>query len=68
MLVMKTIGVSEYVKNRLDALKDRNGHTSMDSLLRNLISIQCMGTKCIWYWNCMKYGCPKFKEIEEAEE
>lgn len=63
---MKTIGVSESVKNRLDALKVRNGHTSMDSLIRNLISTPCKGTKCILYWNCIEYGCPKF--IETAEK
>ncbi len=64
---MKTIGVSEEVKNRLDALKDRNGHTSMDSLFRSFISTPCKGTSCIWYWNCVEFGCPKFKEkIEEV--
>ncbi|GAF85416.1 unnamed protein product, partial [marine sediment metagenome] len=59
---MKTIGVSEFVKNKLDAMKERNGHTSMDSLLRNLISNPCKGTKCVFYLNCVEYGCPKFKE------
>lgn len=62
---MKTIGVSEYVKKRLDALKELNGHTSMDSLLRSLISSPCKGTSCAWYWNCVEYGCPTFKEKEE---
>jgi len=33
-----TIGVSRYVKDQLDALKKRNGHTSMDSLMRAMIS------------------------------
>ena len=68
---MKTIGVSEEVKNQLDALKDRNGHTSMDSLMRYFLAldkgIPCKGEKCIWYWNCMEYGCPKFKEREKEE-
>ncbi len=68
---MKTIGVSEEVKNQLDALKDRNGHTSMDSLMRYFLAldkgIPCKGEKCTWYWNCMEYGCPKFKESEEEE-
>ncbi len=63
---MKTIGVTEHVKKRLDALKERNGHTSMDSLLRSLISNPCKGTSCAWYWNCVKYGCPQFKEKEET--
>ena len=65
---MKTIGVSEEVKKQLDALKDRNGHTSMDSVMRYFLSLEkgipCKGEKCIWYWNCMEYGCPKFKEKE----
>ncbi len=63
---MKTLGVSEEVKNRLDALKDRNGHTSMDSLLRSFISTPCKGTSCVLYWNCVEYGCPNFKEKTEA--
>jgi len=62
---MKTLGVSEEVKNRLDALKDRNGHTSMDSMLRSLISTPCKGNSCVWYWNCMEYGCSNFKEKTE---
>ena len=33
-----TIWVSKYVKDRLDSLKIRNGHTSMDSLMRAMIS------------------------------
>jgi len=68
---MKTIGVSEEVKNRLDALKDRNGHTSMDSLMRYFLSLEkgipCKGEKCVWYWNCMEYGCQKFKEKTEGK-
>ncbi len=62
---MKSLGVSEEVKNRLDELKDRNGHTSMDSLLRALMSTPCKGTDCILYWNCMEFGCPKFSEKTE---
>lgn len=33
-----TIQVSEYVKERLDKIKRRNGHTSMDSVLRYLLN------------------------------
>jgi len=66
---MKSIGVSEEVKNGLDALKDRNGHTSLDSLLRSLISTPCKGTSCVWYWNCVEFGCSTFKEkIKEIKE
>lgn len=62
---MRTIGVSDFVKNKLDSMKTRNGHTSMDSLLRNLISNPCKGTKCIGYGNCIEFGCSNFKEETE---
>jgi len=32
-----TIWVSEYVKKRLDEIKERNGHKSYDSVLRYLL-------------------------------
>lgn len=57
---MPQIRVSEQVKKQLDEIKGRNGHTSHDSILRSLLSSPCKGTECSWYWNCMKYGCPKF--------
>lgn len=57
--------VSEQVKEKLDSLKERNGHTSMDSLIRGLISNPCKGARCVWYWNCVEYGCPNFKEKTE---
>ncbi len=63
---MGQIRVSDQVKEQLESVKERNGHTSMDSLLRALMSTPCKGTECIWYWNCMEYGCPKFKEKTEA--
>ncbi len=63
---MPQIRVSDQLKDELESLKERNGHTSMDSLIRALISIPCKGTSCTWYWNCMEYGCPKFKEKEET--
>jgi len=58
------VKVSNQIKDQLDSLKKRNGHTSMDSVIRTLFSSPCKGISCIWYWNCMKYGCPKFKEKE----
>lgn len=65
-----TIQVSDHVKAQLDEIKERNGHTSMDSVVRFLISegarSRCKGEKCTWYWNCEKYGCPGFKEKEEG--
>ena len=33
-----TIQVSDYVKERLDKIKKRNGHTSYDSVLRYLLT------------------------------
>jgi len=33
-----TVQVSEYVKKILDGIKMRNGHTSMDSVIRHLIN------------------------------
>ena len=63
---MGQIRVSDQVKEQLESVKERNGHTSMDSLLRALMSTPCKGTECIWYWNCIEYGCPKFKEKTEA--
>jgi len=55
-----TIQVSRQVKSQLDEVKDRNGHTTYDSVIRSLLAIPCKGTECAWYWNCVKYGCPKF--------
>lgn len=34
---MPVIKVSEYVKERLDSIKSRNGHTSLDSVIRYLL-------------------------------
>jgi len=33
-----TIQVSAYVKEKLDAIKKRNGHSSQDSVLRYLLN------------------------------
>lgn len=33
-----TIQVSQFVKEKLDRIKERNGHTSMDSVLRYLLN------------------------------
>jgi len=63
---MPQIRISDQLKEKLESLKKRNGHTSMDSLIRGLISNPCKGTSCVWYWNCVEYGCPKFKEKEET--
>jgi len=37
-MVLKNIGVSEYVKDRLESIKKRNGHTSFDSVIRYLLT------------------------------
>ena len=67
---MPQIRVSEQVKKQLDEIKGRNGHTSHDSVMRFLLSeaehSRCKGTQCVWYWNCEKYGCPRFKKKEES--
>jgi len=52
-----TIWVSEYVKKRLDEIKERNGHKSYDSVLRDtnpttLFCVTCWrelerGEKCV---------------------
>lgn len=42
-----TIQVSKYVKKKLDEIKERNGHSSMDSTIRSLIN-EC--EKQIAYW------------------
>lgn len=34
---MATIGVSDELKDELEAIKDRNGHTSYDSVIRELV-------------------------------
>jgi hypothetical protein len=34
---MPTVQVSEYVKDELDGLKDKKGHTSYDSAIRELM-------------------------------
>jgi len=34
---MKTIGLSDQVKERLIEIKERDGHTSFDSVLRYLL-------------------------------
>jgi len=64
-----TIWVSKHVKDLVDEVKKRNGHKTHDSLIRYFLALDkgvpCKGEKCIWYWNCMEYGCPKFKEKEE---
>jgi len=39
-MVLKTIGISEYVKGKLDDLKRRYGHTSYDSVLRYLLILE----------------------------
>ncbi|MBA7492765.1 hypothetical protein ES702_03315 [subsurface metagenome] len=64
---MPQIRLSDQLKEELDSLKKRNGHKSHDSLIRALISNPCKGTRCIWYWNCMEYGCPTFKEKTEEK-
>ena len=65
-----TIWISKKVKRQLEEVKKRNGHKTYDSLLRHLLAVKkgvpCKGEKCVWYWNCMKYGCPKFKAKEEG--
>ncbi|MBA7491929.1 hypothetical protein ES702_02477 [subsurface metagenome] len=33
-----TIQISKHVKKTLDEIKDRNGHTSMDSVIRHLLT------------------------------
>ena len=35
---MKTVGVSNHVKEKLDNIKKRNGHTSLDSVMRYLLN------------------------------
>lgn len=66
-----TIWLTKHVKGQIDSIKERNGHKTYDSLLRHLLAVEkgipCKGEKCTWYWNCMEYGCPKFKEREEKE-
>jgi len=65
-----TIWISKKVKQQLDDIKERNAHKTYDSLIRYFLALEkgkpCKGEKCIWYWNCMEYGCPKYKE--EGEE
>lgn len=34
---MKTIGVSDWVKKKLEGIKEREEHTSLDSVIRVLI-------------------------------
>jgi len=34
---MPTIAVSDWVKDKLDEIKDREQHTSLDSVIRTLI-------------------------------
>ena len=34
---MTTVGLSDYVKKKLDKIKERNGHTSQDSVIRYLL-------------------------------
>jgi len=63
---MPQIRVSPQVKENLTKIQKRNGHTSMDSALRFLLTIEegkiCKGERCIWFWNCVKFGCQKFEE------
>ncbi len=70
MVESTTIWVTKHVKNQIDAIKKRNEHQTYDSLLRHLIAVEkgipCKGEKCVGYWNCIEYGCPKFKEKTEA--
>jgi len=37
---MPLIRISEYVKERLEKIKRRNGHTSIDSVIRYLLSLE----------------------------
>jgi len=49
---MSTLAVSEYVKNKLDQIKLRNGHTSYDSVLRTLL-LKDLGVKVQCKQNCL---------------
>lgn len=52
MSEMTTITVSNWVKAHLDKIKQRNGHTSMDSVVRTLllrdngVNIKCTTPSC----------------------
>ncbi len=61
---MSAVKVSNQIKEQLESMKDRNGHKSIDSVIRASLSNPCKGTNCVLYWNCMEYGCPKFKKME----
>lgn len=61
---MTTVSVSQYVKKKLDEIKDRNGHTSMDSVIRTLllkdlgVKVKCHATECV---HNIKGYCTKSK-------
>ena len=67
-----TIWVTKHVKGQIDAIKERNGHQTYDSIMRYFLSLEkgipCKVEKCILYWNCMEYGCSNFKEKTEENK
>lgn len=53
MSEITSISISKYAKKKLDEIKERNGHTSMDSVIRTLLlrdlatKVKCNQTNCI---------------------
>lgn len=49
---MPTLAVSKHVKEKIDQIKRRNGHTSHDSVLRTLL-LKDLGVKVHCKQNCL---------------